>query len=190
MKKSIHRVALTWVAAGLVLTACGSSSVPGTSHGRRAKAVQAHARVSSANGLDPDSVAAVGLGKESGPIEVKFVLHQKLAPNQPAPVDVAIVPTSNLERVTVSFRSDDGLQVSNGGHIDPIEHPEPNVPITHTVTVVPDRDGIFNLTATVLIDTDTESMARAFSIPLIAGTGLPASDAAPASDAGHTPASR
>jgi hypothetical protein len=173
MERSKHRVAMAWAAVGILLAAC-SPPAP-TTHGRAAKAAQA--RVSQdTSGLDPDLVNAVGIGKEPGPVELKFMIHQKLTPGQPGSVDVTLLPTSSIERLTVSFRPDDGLQVSAGAHVDAVDHPEPNVPISHTVTVVPDRDGIFNLTATVLIDTDTVSMARTFSIPLIAGAGLQAAD--------------
>jgi hypothetical protein len=175
MKKSEHRVALACVAAVLVLAAC-SPPTASTTHGRGAKAAQVQRAANPPSALDPDLVNAVGLGKDAGPVELKFALRQKLTPNQPGTLDVAILPTTNVERLTVSFRSDEGLSVSEGAHVDPIDRPEPNVPIAHSVTVVADRDGIFNLTATVLIDTDTESTARAFSIPLIAGSGLKAAD--------------
>ena len=189
MKKSIHRVTWAWVVAGCMLAACGSPA-PSTTHGRAAKAPQTQAPTKAQGDLNPDLVNAVGLGKDAGPVELKFALRQKITPNQPAAVEVAILPTVAVDRLTVSFRSEDGLQVSEGAHVEPIERPEPHVPIRHTVTVVPDRDGIFNLTATVLIDTDTGSMARGFSIPLVAGNGLKAADAVMPSDAGHTPASK
>ena len=185
MENSRHRVAWVCAAAALLLSAC-SKQAPSTTHGRAAKAVQSQGAANAAHNPNADLVNAVGVGQNAGPVELKFVLHQQLTPNQPGTVEVAILPTTNVDRLTVSFRADEGLQVSEGAHVDPIDRPEPQMPITHLVTVVPDRDGIFNLNATVLIDTDTQSVARAFSIPLIVGSGL---NAAPMSDAGHTPAS-
>ena len=186
MENSRHRVAWICAAAALLLSAC-SKQAPSTTHGR-AKTVQSQGAAKAASNANADLVNAVRFGQDAGPVELKFVLHQKLTPNQPGTVEVAILPTTNVDRLTVSFRADEGLQVSEGAHVDPIDRPEPQMPITHMVTVVPDRDGIFNLNATVLIDTDTQSVTRAFSIPLIAGSGLNAADAVPMSDAGHTPA--
>ena len=186
----IARHQLTWVcaAAALLLSACGAQT-PSKTHGRVIKATHAQVTPKPEGAVSPDMVSAVGVGRDASPVELKFALHQALTPNQPGTVEVAIVPVTSVDRLTVSFRSDDGLQVSEGGHVDAIERPEPQMPIVHTVTVVPDRDGIFNLNATVLIDTDTQSVARAFSIPLIAGSGLKAADSPQMSDAGHSPAS-
>jgi len=55
-----------------------------------------------------------------------------------------------------------------------IEHPQVGVAITHTVTIIPRRDGVFYVSAVVLADSATESVTRAFSIPVIAGTGVSA----------------
>ena len=55
-----------------------------------------------------------------------------------------------------------------------IEHPEPGAPISHTVTIVPQRDGIFFVSATVLADSPTNSVSHLFSIPVIAGAGISA----------------
>jgi hypothetical protein len=138
--------------------------------------------------LSPDLVNAVGMGKSPGPVELKFALRQRLTSNEPGTIEVAILPTASVDRMTVSFRGDDGLQVGEGAHVGAIERPEPHMPIEHTVTVTADHDGIFNLTATVLIDTDTQSMARAFSIPLLVGAGLKATEPLQLSDTGHIPA--
>jgi hypothetical protein len=39
--------------------------------------------------------------------------------------------------------------------------------------VTPKADGIFYVTATVISDSSTGSLARLYSIPIIAGAGLP-----------------
>ena len=157
--------------------------------GRHHQASASHAPTSAATAThavkaaDPlaDMVAAVSLTSGKAPIEVKFALRQQPEIGQPTQLDLALVPTTRFERITVSFRVDDGLAVSDGAHWDPIDRPEVGVPLAHTLTLVPGHDGIFNLTAIVLTDTDTDSTARTFLIPLVAGTGL-------AADAGTTPA--
>ena len=67
----------------------------------------------------------------------------------------------------------------SGGQTEQLENAPAGVPIGHKVTVVAKADGIFYITAAVVADTDKESVSRTYSIPLIAGEGLPAAPAAP-----------
>jgi hypothetical protein len=135
-----------------------------------------------AQSADPlaDMVAAVSLTNEKAPIGVKFALRQQPEIGQPTQLDLVLVPASRFQRITVSFHADDGLAVSEGAHWDPIERPEVGVPLAHSLTLVPGHDGIFNLTATVLTETDTDATARTFLIPLVAGTGFAADAGTPA----------
>ena len=79
-----------------------------------------------------------------------------------------------LDQVTATFNATDGLEVTKGGRMPQIQHPEVGAPISHTVTIVPRRDGIFFVSATVLADSPTDSTTHSFSIPIIAGAGIAA----------------
>jgi len=46
-------------------------------------------------------------------------------------------------------------------------------PIRHVVRILPKRDGIFALTAVVSFSESNQDWTRTFSIPVIAGEGLP-----------------
>jgi hypothetical protein len=161
--------------------------------GKHHQAAAPHAPASAATAsvdrtADPlaDMVTAVSLASGKAPIEVKFALRQQPEIGQPTQLDLALVPASRFQRITVSFRADDGLVVSEGAHWDPIERPEVGVPLAHSLTLVPGHDGIFNLTATVLTETDTDSTARTFLIPLVAGAGFAAETGTPAAAPGKS----
>jgi hypothetical protein len=47
------------------------------------------------------------------------------------------------------------------------------VPIRHVVKIRAKRDGIFALSVVVSIDQANQDLVRTFSIPVIAGEGLP-----------------
>ncbi len=66
-----------------------------------------------------------------------------------------------------------------GAETDHLEKPSRAVPVSHIVTVRPKSDGIFYVTAVVLADSDKESVARTFTVPLIAGQGLTELTSAP-----------
>ncbi|HTV52273.1 MAG TPA: hypothetical protein VME21_13885 [Steroidobacteraceae bacterium] len=133
------------------------------------------------DGPDPDMVAAVASSKTSSRVVLKFAVRQRPRVGQPTEIDLALIPQMQLDRVVESFYAEDGLTLREGGSSITLDHPEAGTPIVHTLTVVPERDGIFYINATVLADNDTESVARTYTIPLIAGGGLaPAPRAAPA----------
>jgi hypothetical protein len=119
-------------------------------------------------------VAAVSLGKAGPPVELKFELREAPEVGHPLDVDLALLPDSpGLEHVYAKFQAGEGLELVDGGELATADKPPQGVPIRHTVRVLPKRDGIFTLNATVGVDSETESLTRTFSIPVIAGSGLP-----------------
>lgn len=123
---------------------------------------------------DRDMVAAVSPGGSGPPIELRFALTQRPMVGEPVDVRIELLPVAPLERLFVRFHGGEDLKVASGGESPQIASPVTGVPISHTVSVVPLRDGIFNLTATVVADSSTLSLTRTYSIPLIAGEGVQA----------------
>lgn len=155
---------------GTVLAACGSHGHAPTNAGKTQ-----HAAVHSAirrEGPDADMVAAVATSKTDSRVIVKFALRQKPQVGQPTEIDLALIPQMPLDRVVESFYAEDGVALREGADTITLDRPEPGTPVIHTLTVVPQRDGIFYVNATVLADSEAESVARIYSIPLIAGNGL------------------
>ena len=175
---------LAGLAAGLALSVCGcggtdNSSVPASS--ASAKARKQHRTVpppqsASAPGEEAlaDMVAAVSSSKAGPPVELKFLLPTRPEVGQVTDVQVAIVPRAPVpENLSVSFQVVDGMDVVGGGQLQNVEHLVDGTPIRHVVKILPKRDGIFALTAVVSFTVSNQDAARTFSIPVIAGEGLP-----------------
>jgi hypothetical protein len=167
-----------------VLAGCGSGGKPGAGH----VAKQSHARAAQADGLSPGMVAGVApRGAGPSPVQLKFELQGRPEVAQAVDVDVAIVPVyGNVDRITGKVTAEDGLDIVSGQDIPVADKPVEGTPIHHSVKVLPKRDGIFTLTATLVVDSAGQSTSQAFSMPVIAGAGVPDEPAkAPSADPGQ-----
>jgi hypothetical protein len=173
------RPILAPAAACVLLAGCGffgSGGGHAPAAGHKLPAAAAHKAVNPATAIDPEMVAGVALSKTRGTVDLRFALRQHPQPGQPTQLDVALIPDAGLERVTVTFRAEDGLELRDGSGTTPHEHPEAGVPIGHSLTIVPRSEGIFYVSATVLAETQNDSSVRVFTIPVITGGGVGADD--------------
>lgn len=126
-----------------------------------------------------DMVTAVSAKAGGGMVELGFAIQKRPKVGEPVEIEFAITPSVDLERVFARFQAAEGLQIVAGAETDHLEKPAKGVPVSHVVTVLPKADGIFYVTAVILADSDKESVARTFTVPLIAGQGLTELPAAP-----------
>jgi len=171
---------LAVMAAGLVLgvSACDSSAdkSAATAAGSVSKAHKKPKIAGGRSGEDnlADMVAAVSASKPGPPVELKFALPVRPEVGQLTELDIAVVPRAPVpESVSVSFQVADGLELIEGSRLEPVDKLVDGAPIRHVVKVLPKRDGIFALTAVVSFVVDSQDLTRTFSIPVIAGEGLP-----------------
>jgi hypothetical protein len=126
-------------------------------------------------GAEPigDMVAAVTASK-GPPVELKFALPVRPEVGQVTDIDIALVTSQPVpESVSISFTVVDGLEIVEGSQMERIDKPAVGTPIRHVVKVLPKRDGIFAITAVVSFTVSNQETNRTFSIPVIAGQGLP-----------------
>jgi hypothetical protein len=169
---------LAAVAAGCLATAgCGSGSQQAQTGS--AAAGKSHKAKKSDGSSKPgeeslgDMVAAVSASK-GPPVELKFALPVRPEVGQVTDIDVALVTSQPVpESVSISFQVGDGLDIVEGSQMERIDKPAVGTPIRHVVKVLPKRDGIFTLTAVVSFTVSNQETSRTFSIPVIAGQGLP-----------------
>jgi hypothetical protein len=165
-----------WVAGALVVTLGAFSGCSKAQHAAPTGAHAGRPAVSKGSGGTAfdlaDMVSAVSLGKAPTDIDLKFALRERPAVGEPVDIDIALIPGHELEQIYATFNATDGLEISKGGTMPKVAHPEPGAPISHTLTIVPQRDGIFYVGATVLADSPTSSVTYGFSIPIIAGAGI------------------
>ncbi|HUN26401.1 MAG TPA: hypothetical protein VMU67_08840 [Steroidobacteraceae bacterium] len=122
---------------------------------------------------DADMVAAVASTRSDGIVQVRFALRKRPEVGAPAELDVELVPATPLDRLVATFHGEDGLALREGGDPAEFDRPETGVPISHPLEIVAQHDGIFYIHTTVLADSGAESIARTFTIPIIAGSGTP-----------------
>jgi hypothetical protein len=164
-------------AALLCLAGCGSGGTPAASgHSSKAHRSAAKARAPEQPGELPlaDMVAAVSSSKAGPPIEIKFALPTRPEVGQVTEIDIAVVPRAPVpDSVSVSFQVVEGLEIVDGGQLQRVDNLVEGTPIRHVVKVLPKRDGIFALTAVASFVSANQDATRTFSIPVIAGEGLP-----------------
>lgn len=128
-------------------------------------------------------VRAVSAGGAGAPVELRFALQGRPTAGQPLEIEVAITAVTPVERLRATFQGGEAFEVQAGPALGPLQRPQVGQSATHRVTVVPRADGIFNLSAVVLVEQASGELARTFAIPVIVGEGLGEGAEAPASAA-------
>jgi hypothetical protein len=120
--------------------------------------------------IDPDMVAAVSSAHSNTPISMRFALSARPVIGTPLTVRLALVTATDvaISHIRASFQPGDGLQLQAERNLD-ISDPGAGAVIEQELSVVPQQAGVLSLNATVVVDTDGGSLARSYSIPLIAG---------------------
>ncbi len=165
------------VAAGLLITAllcgCGSSH-EGAQNATAAKAAKKH--LNPADALSRSMVGAVTQTKPGTapiPVTVKFGLGGRPDVGQPLQVNLQLLPTaSNLDRIFGRVEGEEGLEIVNSGELAEAQKPVENTPIDRAVEVMPKKDGIYTLTATISVDMGGSISTQTFTFPVIAGAGF------------------
>jgi len=170
-------LALTALAGLVVLAGCGDpppeqSATPATT-GTQAKPQKAAQ-------LAGEMVAAVSAGKNATAVGVHFALGTPPTVAVPLPVEIAIVPHQKFATVSAHFESHDGLALATGEDFGPVNDVGAEKVLTHQLVLLPSKEGMFMVTASVDTVSDDGNVVRIFSIPVIVGPAQGAAPAAPA----------
>jgi hypothetical protein len=178
-------------AAGLVvvalLCACGSSE-----QGAQSKAAANSNRkvLSPALTLARSMVSAATQTKPGSaplPVQVKFALRARPDVAQPLDIDLQIVPSAaNLDRIFGKVEGDEGLELVGSEELAVAEKPVENTPIDRSIKVLPKKNGIYLVTASVSVDIGGQISTQTYRIPVIAGAGIPDLPVKPAAPARTT----
>ena len=163
MFKSRRRAAFAAMVCACVFSACDDAPEKTES---TTPAAPANAPTKTAS-IGADMVAAVSSGKAAGVIGVHFALRAAPAVNKALPVDVAIVPHRDFSSLIVHFDSQDGLAVTAGNVFGPKTDLDSEVPQTHQLVLLPTREGMFMVSASVDTESVEGNVTRIFSIPVI-----------------------
>jgi len=158
------------VACATILVACGhSSGNPGAAGQSQQHNRDARAGRRAADLVDPDMVTAVSSARSTTPINMKFALSARPVVGTPVTLTVALIPAPDvgINHIHASFQPGDGLQLPADRVLD-VNGPEAGQLIEQQLSVVPQQAGVLLLNATVLVDMDDGSLARGYTIPVIA----------------------
>lgn len=181
MIKVRHRaVALATVACVCMLNACGDAPPEEQQSSTSADKKAPPPKMANVAG---DMVAAVSAGKAASAISIHFALRASPIVNKALPVDVAIVPHRKFSLVRVHFEGTEGLAATAGEDFEPKAGIESETALTHQLVLLPTREGMFMVTASVETEGEDGNITRIYSIPVIvaaAAAEIPPAEPAPA----------
>jgi hypothetical protein len=161
------------VALTAMLAACGHSAQQARSQQAQGHSQNgAAAAKASGSAEDADMVAAVSPGGSTPPIAMKFRLAGRPVVGMPVQLVVELIPAADaaIEHIHASFQPGEGLQLQTDRSVD-INDPRAGEALLRELTLVPQQPGVLSLTATIEIDLVSGSIARTYSIPVVAGAG-------------------
>lgn len=120
---------------------------------------------------DADMVSAVTASNSTRPISLKFRVSGRPQVGQPVQVILALAAADDaeIERIHASVSVSEGLQLQSERNFDADELSAGET-VRREITVVPQRAGVLDITTTIVVDSSAGSMARSYSIPLIASS--------------------
>jgi hypothetical protein len=179
---NLARHPAVWLVAAGILCGCGSGQPAGGASRPATPAAVAKKPAKPADTLSRTMVTAVAASKPSAvPVQVRFELKGRPEVGQPVEIELAILPMSGaVDRVSGNVMAEEGLELLEGAQIPAAERPEEGVPISHTIKVLPKRDGIFIFNAVLTVDSAGQTSSETFSMPLVAGAGFQSPPAKPA----------
>jgi hypothetical protein len=174
----MNRLAIFVSIAGLALAACGSEPDPD------AAAAAPKPAAKPAPPADPTlrMAEAVGNGKPGAAVVIRYEFASKPAVGTPTELQLAFVPQAGVDSLDIVVSGMDGVTLS-GPLTASFAEVTASKPYMHTVTVLPDRAGVFYLTVTATTQIGNQNLSRTFSVPFAVGNVPAQQKAAPQTDA-------
>jgi hypothetical protein len=180
---------LSLIAAAALLVACDSQTVPDPKPQSAAKiaksdkpAAPAKSASAAATNVTAKMARAVGNGKPGAAVDIKYDILARPEAGKVVEIQVALVPGPGVEAMEATFTGMEGITVTG-----PLSANFPEVkagePYKHTLSVLPDHDGVFYVSVIVNTKLGNTSLGRTFSIPFVVGKTPVQEKAAPAKDA-------
>jgi hypothetical protein len=179
---------LSLVAAALLLVACDSEPAPESraesvaSVAKPKPATPAKSAAGAANDATAKMARAVGNGKPGAAVDIKYDILARPEAGKAVQIDVALVPGPGVDAMEATFTGMDGITLAGPASASFAEV-KAGEPYKHTLSVLPDRNGVFYVTVVVNTRMGNSSLGRTFSIPFVVGKTPVQQKAAPAKDA-------
>jgi hypothetical protein len=179
----MNRLAICLSIAGLTLAACGAESDPDAT---AAKAPQPTAKQAAPDDPMTRMARAVGNGKPGAAVDIRYDFGSKPAVGTPTELQIAFVPHAGVDAMEIVVKGMEGVTLAGAQSVNFAEV-EPEKPYMHTLSVLPDRGGVFYLSVVVTTQIGNQNLSRTFSIPFVVGNVPAQQKAAPQTDAAGEP---
>ena len=178
----MNRLAIFVSIAGLALAACGSEPEPGSAAAGKPGGQAA------ATDADPMArmARAVGSGKPGAAVQIRYDFSTKPAIGTPTELQIVFIPNAGVDAMDIVINGMDGVTLA-GTLSASFTDVEPSKPYMHTVSVLPDRAGVFYLSVVATTQIGKSNLSRTFSIPFAVGNVPAQQKAAPQTDAAGEP---
>jgi hypothetical protein len=176
----MNRLVICLSITGFALAACGSEPDPGAAAATAQPAQPALA--------DPMSrmARAVGNGKPGAAVQIRYDFASRPAVGTPTELQIAFIPNAGVDAMDIVVSGMDGVTLA-GSLSTSFTDVEPSKPYMHTVSVLPDRGGVFYVTVVATTQIGNQNLSRTFSIPFVVGNVPVQQKAAPQTDAAGEP---
>lgn len=163
------------------LSACGSEPEPEVT-----TTAQAPAPTPAVNPGAEDASAkmarAVGGGKPGAAVDIRYEFRGKPSAGTPTEVEVVFIPSAGVDSMDATISGMEGITVA-GQLTASFTNVEAGKPYRHTLSVLPDRTGVFYITVAVNTQISGQNLGRTFSVPFVVGNTPAQQKAAPQKDA-------
>jgi hypothetical protein len=181
MKLSSRRSLLCVPMATLALLgAC--SSEPGPEAATPAPAAAKPAVAAKPADETSNFAKAVSDGKPGAAVGIRYEFSGKPTLGTPTELDIAFIPNAGVDAMDAVLGGMDGITLA-GPLTASFTQVESGKPYRHKIAVLPDRTGVFYITASVNMQIAGSSLNRTFSIPFVVGQQATQSKPEPAKDA-------
>jgi hypothetical protein len=153
------------------LTGCGEDPEPATSGAAApTAAAKPAARANDVEEATRGMVSGVAPGRAAdAAVDLKFDLKSRPEVGKPLTIDIALLPKIASEVMNVTYLANEGLTVQTSTLPSKYEHVQSGSVYRHQAIVVPKDEGVFSLSAIVMVQTDSGDVTRTFSIPVVVG---------------------
>lgn len=114
-------------------------------------------------------VSGVSAAKDESIIDLKFELKDRPQLGQPLDITIALLPKVSAATMRVTYTSADTRALQATAEAAEYRDVQPGNIYRHELNVVPKDNGVYYVSAVVLLDSDAGSISRTFAIPVVVG---------------------
>jgi hypothetical protein len=153
-----------------LLAACGEDPAPVAAGAPATATAEPAAPAAEVEAATRGMVRGVAPGRaEDAAVDLKFDVKSRPEVGKPVTIDIALLPNVASEVMNVTYLANEGLTVQTSTLPSRYERVHPGSVYRHQATVVPRDNGVFSLSAVVMVQTEAGDVTRTFSIPVVVG---------------------